>query len=113
MKKLEKLLKSGDASKLIYVPGGTDSASLYDHDYKEESKKAINLHKGTYQLAEGLLMAGLGGSVPAVFHSSESSDDAWGGEILGSYPYEDDLQMQDDLDEFWYDKVIPEIENES
>jgi len=77
MEKLGKLLKNTDDAKLIYVPGGTDSPFLYGFGNDElipdtdKAGKAINLHKDIYQLAEGLIVAGIGGSVPAVFHSNK------------------------------------------
>ena len=86
MEKLYKLLKDNDKAKLIYVPGGTDSAFLYDHDEHDDHKRAVNLHKNTHELAEKLLIAGLGGSVPAIYHSYGGEGDLEG-QQLGSYPY--------------------------
>ena len=59
------------------MPGGTDSPFLYglgsDEDKgvipdTDRAGKAINLHKDVFKLADGLIVAGLGGSVPASFY---------------------------------------------
>ena len=78
MKTLYKLLKDNDKAKLIYVPGGSDSVFLYDHDEHDDHKRAVNLHKNTHELAEKLLIAGLGGSVPSYFHNYGETGD-WEG----------------------------------
>ncbi len=67
MEKLEKLLKKGTESKVIFVPGLNDAQSLFEEkEEKDYSKsKTLNLHKGVYEIGEGLYIAGLGGSVPA------------------------------------------------
>ena len=68
LEKLEQLLSKNSKSKLLYVPGASDVHELFDvgsDDAQKDKKKSLNLHKSTYQLADGLVVAGLGGSLPA------------------------------------------------
>ena len=64
MVKLAELLSSKNTkSKVIYVPGQTDAADNFNKH--QSAGKTVNLHKDFYELAEGLLMVGIGGSVPS------------------------------------------------
>ena len=67
LEKLEQLLSKNTKSKLLYVPGASDVHKLFDvsGDDTPKDKKSLNLHKSSYQLADGLVVAGLGGSLPA------------------------------------------------
>eukprot|EP01022_Parablepharisma_sp_SALTPOND_P023454 TRINITY_DN496_c0_g1_i1.p1 TRINITY_DN496_c0_g1~~TRINITY_DN496_c0_g1_i1.p1 ORF type:complete len:314 (+),score=22.48 TRINITY_DN496_c0_g1_i1:86-943(+) len=52
--------------KVLYIPGDTDPDSLYE--YTEEKRPKLtanshNIHKTCYKLAEGLVVAGLGGYI--------------------------------------------------
>ena len=73
-------MKKKDEAKLIYVPGGTDAAFLYGNGEgddkapdKDHAGKAINLHKDIYKLGKDLIVAGLGGSVPAILYDYEDN----------------------------------------
>ena len=51
--------------KVIYIPGNHDAEILMNpHLMAPINDHSINLHKNTYQLVPGLIMAGLGGSLP-------------------------------------------------
>ena len=96
---------------MIFVPGGTDARSLYA-DTGANKDKAFNLHKEIYELADGLIVAGLGGSTPAYFSGYNLFEDEEGNEVeeeftdeLSSYPYASEDDFKVDLDSLWFDKV--------
>ena len=111
MEKLEKLLKEGTESKVIFVPGLNDAQSLFEgkEEQSDSKTKALNLHKDVYEIGEGLYIAGLGGSVPAYwttgYQRDEESEVETIMEELPSFPYEDQEDIVDDLTDLWYEKV--------
>lgn len=62
---------------VVYIPGNTEPTGIYTFAY--DIPGAMNLHKRAMQLDEGLVLVGLGGSLPV---KKDEKD------VLEGYPYE-------------------------
>lgn len=71
---------------IVYIPGNTEPTGIYSFAF--EVPGAVNLHKRAMQLDDGLILVGLGGSIPA---KKEDKD------MLEGYPYEKPEDFGKDL----------------
>ena len=71
---------------VIYVPGNTEPSAVYS--FEIEIPGAVNAHKRAVQLDEGLVLIGLGGSIPV---QKEGKD------VMEGFPYQKDEEFTKDL----------------
>ena len=68
------------------------------------NENSINLHNRVRELASGLWIAGLGGSLPTQW-KEEGTDDFI--EVFAPYPYLTEAAYTEDITSLWRDKVEP------
>jgi len=71
---------------IFYIPGNTEPSGIYN--YMIEIPESVNLHKRAVQLDEGLVIIGLGGSIPVKKEDKE---------ILEGHPYSTAEEFNKDL----------------
>lgn len=81
-----KFLKANLNVPIIYIPGNTEATEIYSLNY--EIMEILNLHKRSVPIDEGLILVGLGGSLPAKKNEQD---------VLEGYPYEKADDFANDL----------------
>lgn len=71
---------------IFYIPGNTEPTGTYN--FMLEIPESVNLHKRAVQLDEGLVLIGLGGSIPIKKEDKE---------VLEGYPYTGTEEFNKDL----------------
>lgn len=71
---------------IFYIPGNTEPTATYN--FMIEIPESVNLHKRAVQLEDGLVLIGLGGSIPV----KEGDKD-----VLEGYPYASSEEFSKDL----------------
>ena len=69
---------------MLYIPGNHDPKTLFEENKKALTPTSANIHNAFVQLADGLMLLGLGGSVPAFKKTPDSSEEVW-----SPYPWKD------------------------
>ena len=100
--------KSG--GKLYYIPGNHDAEVLMDAETMTPiSPDSVNLHNRVTEIVPGLLIAGLGGSLPTLFKQDGQND--WVN-CFNPYPYLTEADYTAAITSLWTDKVQPRITQE-
>ena len=75
--------------KLIYIPGNHDAECLMDAATSPTiNATSLNLHERAIELVPGLLIAGMGGSMPTLFKADDSTE--WIS-VFNPFPYADEV----------------------
>ena len=85
METLQVMLKSQDTGKVLYIPGNHDAEILFKPEEQVPiNDNCVNLHGKVLEIAPGLVIAGLGGSLPTLFKQDGASDFV---ECFTPYPF--------------------------
>ncbi len=91
---IEKLSNIANSKKVYWIPGNHDPMSCF----KGEDLGGINIHKRVVKLADGLVIAGFGGAVPAF---DDSGNEVWEG-----YPFENEKQFELEFVPFLNNEIL-------
>lgn len=91
---IEKLNRIANNGKVYWIPGNHDPMPCFEG----EDLGGINVHKKVVKLADGLVIAGFGGAVPAF---DESGNEVWEG-----YPFENEKQFELEFVPFLNNQVL-------
>ena len=87
---------------VIYIPGNHDAEVLFRPEEAPKIGDSENIHNLTFELADGLVIAGLGGSLPTLCREEGETEFR---PVFNPYPYENEQAMAKALVDFWEKKV--------
>ena len=95
------------SGKLYYIPGNHDAELLLNPETMTPiSDSSVNLHNRATELVPGLIIAGLGGSLPTKFKKDGEND--WI-DVFNPYPYLTEVDYTAAVKALWTEKVQPLI----
>ena len=85
--------------KLIFIPGNHDAEVLMDAETMPPiNDTSINLHKRVHELIPGLIIAGLGGSLPTQFKEEGSNNYI---DVFTPYPFPNEQAYSEAMMSLW------------